>query len=128
MARDRREQPQARNVLGKRLQSCSHNPKTGFFRDGCCNTDESDRGRHIVCVQVTEEFLEFSKSVGNDLSTPIPEYQFAGLKEGDSWCLCALRWYEAYQHGKAPKVHLEATHEMMLQLVPLDVLQTFSID
>lgn len=110
------------NVFGTPLQSCCFQPLTGFFRDGFCHTGPSDRGVHTVCVIATAEFLAFSKSKGNDLSTPRPEYQFPGLKAGDKWCLCAARWLEAYQEGKAPKVVLEATHEKTLEIVPLDAL------
>lgn len=122
--RDNR-QPKANNVLGGKLQLCSSSPKTGFFRDGCCHTGPEDRGLHMACAVMTEEFLAFSKNRGNDLSTPFPEYNFPGLKEGDRWCLCAMRWVEAHQAGKAPKLVLEATHEYMLQLIPLEVLETY---
>ena len=112
----------ARNVLGSELIPCSHDPLTGYFRDGCCNTDASDRGSHVVCAVVTDEFLEYSKSRGNDLSTPRPEYRFPGLKDGDRWCLCALRWREALSEGIAPDVVLECTHENALNFVTLDQL------
>jgi len=112
----------ARNVLGSELILCSHDPLTGYFRDGCCNTDASDRGSHVVCAVVTAEFLEYSKSRGNDLSTPRPEYRFPGLKDGDRWCLCALRWREALSEGIAPDVVLECTHEKALDFVSLDHL------
>jgi uncharacterized protein (DUF2237 family) len=112
----------ARNVLGSELILCSHDPLTGYFRDGCCNTDASDRGSHVVCAVVTAEFLEYSKSRGNDLSTPRPEYRFPGLKDGDRWCLCALRWREALSEGIAPDVVLECTHEKALDFVRLDHL------
>ena len=115
------------NVLGTKLVSCSENPKTGFFRDGCCNTDYSDTGLHTVCVQLTDEFLQFSKAQGNDLTTPIPQYGFAGLKAGDKWCLCAARWLEAYKSNRAPKVFLESTHEETLALVPLKILKEFAV-
>ena len=121
-----RRQP-AKNVLGGKLKTCSDEPKTGFFRDGCCNTGPEDRGLHLVCAVMTEEFLSFSKEQGNDLSTPFPEYGFPGLKGGDRWCLCALRWVEAYQAGKAPKLVLEATHEIMLRLVSLETLQEYAV-
>lgn len=117
-----------KNVLGGPLEDCSHKPKTGFFRDGCCRTDENDHGRHVVCTRVTEEFLAFSRSMGNDLSTPRPEYQFVGLKPGDCWCLCALRWREALDAGMAPPVRLTATHEAALRYVSLDDLTRFAID
>jgi uncharacterized protein (DUF2237 family) len=112
----------ARNVLGSELILCSHDPLTGYFRDGCCNTDASDRGSHVVCAVVTAEFLEYSKSRGNDLSTPRPEYRFPGLKDGDRWCLCALRWREALSEGIAPDVVLECTNEKALDFVSLDHL------
>jgi uncharacterized protein (DUF2237 family) len=112
----------ARNVLGSELILCSHDPLTGYFRDGCCNTDASDRGSHVVCAVVTDEFLEYSKSRGNDLSTPRPEYRFPGLKDGDRWCLCAMRWREALSEGIAPDVVLECTHEKALDFVSLDHL------
>lgn len=118
----------ARNVLGGDLQPCSLNPVTGYFRDGCCNTDASDLGLHVVCCKVTADFLEFSKSRGNDLSTPMPEYGFAGLSPGDQWCLCAARWVEAWRAGMAPKVVLGATHERALEVIPLPLLQEFASD
>jgi uncharacterized protein len=107
------------NVLGTELQACSFDPLTGFFRDGCCRTDENDQGSHVVCVRVTAEFLHFSKERGNDLVTPRPELRFAGLRPGDRWCLCALRWKEAHQAGLAPPVHLEATHARALERLDL---------
>lgn len=112
------------NVLGEPLQLCSASPETGFFRDGHCNTCVEDAGSHTVCAIMTAEFLAFSKYVGNDLSTPRPEFDFAGLKAGDSWCLCASRFLEAYDEGCAPGVHLEATHRRALEIVPLDVLKS----
>lgn len=117
----------ARNVLGTELKTCGTDPLTGFFRDGCCNTSDDDQGVHTVCSEVTDEFLEFSKSRGNDLSTPRPEFQFAGLKPGDRWCLCAARWLEAFEANAAPRVVLEATHERTLDIVPLAALQQFAI-
>ncbi|HMM11019.1 MAG TPA: DUF2237 domain-containing protein [Bacteroidales bacterium] len=116
----------ANNVFGEALLMCSQSPLTGFFRDGCCNTDDHDRGIHTVCAVMTSEFLEFSRSVGNDLITPQPVFQFPGLKPGDRWCLCALRWVEAWQAGVAPMVVLEATHEKTLDYVPLDVLVKYA--
>lgn len=113
----------SRNVLGSPLLACSYAPLTGFFRTGCCETGPDDRGLHLVCTRVTAEFLAFSRKVGNDLSTPRPEYRFAGLQPGDRWCLCALRWLEALDAGVAPPVVLEATNEAVLELVGLDVLQ-----
>ena len=117
-----------KNVLGGALQSCSHDPLTGFFRDGCCHTGPHDQGLHTVCAIMTDEFLKFSKSVGNDLSTPMPQYGFPGLKEGDQWCLCAPRWQEALINGQAPQVVLAATHEGALQYCELDDLKAHAID
>jgi len=111
-----------KNVFGEELQSCCTDPMTGFYRDGYCKTDQFDQGRHTVCAIVTEGFLSFSKSRGNDLSTPIPAYQFPGLKPGDQWCLCALRWKEAFDAGFAPQVILEATNEKTLDYVELQDL------
>lgn len=105
------------NVLGTELVPCSYDPLTGYFRDGCCNTDESDSGSHLVCVKVTSDFLAFSAAKGNDLATPRPEYRFAGLKPGDRWCLCANRWREALEAGFAPPVVLESTHLRALEFV-----------
>ena len=116
------------NVFGEPLELCNDNLVTGFFRDGCCNTSGQDAGSHTVCVQVTAEFLEFSKGRGNDLSTPVPEFGFSGLKPGDRWCLCAPRWAEAYQHDAAPRVHLLRTHRRALEYVPIEVLRTFAAD
>jgi uncharacterized protein (DUF2237 family) len=115
----REERPVAHNVLGGVLLPCSMAPLTGFFRDGCCNTDGNDLGLHTVCAEMTAEFLAFSKASGNDLSTPRPEYGFAGLKPGDRWCLCAPRWEEARLAGAAPKVVLAATHEATLQVTEI---------
>ena len=116
-----------KNVLGGELQPCSMNPRTGFHRNGRCNTGPHDHGCHAVCVQVTEEFLEYSKAAGNDLSTPLPQYQFPGLKPGDRWCLCAPRWKQAYEDGKAPIVILEATSEAALQYISRSVLEEFGM-
>lgn len=116
------------NVLGERLESCSSRPLTGFFRDGHCNSCAEDTGSHTVCAVMTAEFLAYSKYVGNDLSTPRPEYRFAGLKPGDSWCLCAARFLQAHDEGCAPKVRLAATHERATDIVPLDVLQQHADD
>lgn len=114
----------SRNVLGGPLLACSYAPLTGFYRTGCCETGPDDLGRHIICVRVTDAFLDFSRSVGNDLSTPRPEHRFAGLRAGDRWCLCALRWKEALDAGVAPPVVLEATHEAALRVVDLGTLKT----
>ena len=113
----------AKNVLGTELIPCSYDPLTGYFRDGCCNTDESDRGLHLVCVRVTKEFLTFSSASGNDLVTPLPQHRFAGLKPGDRWCLCARRWLEALDAGFAPPVILESTHADALGFVTMAQLQ-----
>ncbi|MEZ5228517.1 MAG: DUF2237 domain-containing protein [Acidimicrobiales bacterium] len=115
----------AKNVLGGELESCSLDPLTGFYRDGCCSTGANDTGVHIVCARVTEDFLAFSKAMGNDLSTPMPMYGFDGLVPGDQWCLCADRWVEAFDAGKAPQVVLEATHAAMLEWVTLDTLRQY---
>jgi len=112
------------NVLGTALVPCSYDPLTGYFRDGCCNTDENDRGSHVICAKVTKAFLDFSLSKGNDLITPHPQYRFAGLKAGDKWCLCALRWKEAFIAGVAPPVLLESTHFKALEYVTLADLQS----
>ena len=116
------------NVLGEPLQACSSQPLTGFFRDGCCNTSPEDLGRHTVCTRVTAEFLEFSRSRGNDLSTPMPEVGFPGLKPGDQWCLCAARWQEALEAGAAPRVVLQATHAATLRIVKLADLKKYALD
>lgn len=119
--------PQARNVLGGPLQTCSSAPLTGFFRDGCCNTGSDDLGAHIVCIRATAEFLAFSQAVGNDLSTPRPEWAFPGVKPGERWCLCMSRWIEAHEAGVAPPVILEACHAAVLEFVPLATLKQFAI-
>lgn len=117
-----------RNVLGGPLGVCSENPVTGFYRTGCCDTGPQDVGRHTVCIVATEAFLAFSKSRGNDLSTPAPEWDFPGVKPGQRWCLCAARWVEAYQAGMAPRVVLNATNEATLDLIPLEVLKRHAVD
>jgi hypothetical protein len=117
-----------KNVLGSELSDCSIDPLTGFFRDGCCNTGEGDVGTHTVCSVVTDDFLEFSKRQGNDLTTPRPEFNFNGLKEGDSWCLCALRWREANDAGCAPRVKLTATNIKTLDYIELEILKQHQID
>ena len=116
------------NVYGKELETCCDNPKTGFFRNGMCDTCSEDRGVHTVCILATEEFLVFSKGVGNDLSTPHPEFNFTGVKPGNRWCLCAMRWKEAYDQGKAPPVFLESTHEATLKLVDFNILQQYAVN
>ena len=114
---------EALNVLGEPLQACSYSPLTGFFRDGCCNTDANDHGTHVVCARMTQAFLDFSAARGNDLVTPQPQWRFPGLKPGNRWCLCATRWREALQAGLAPPVILEATHQKVLEYVSLDDLK-----
>ncbi len=116
------------NVLGETLQQCNSRPLTGFYRDGCCNTGREDVGLHTVCIEVTHEFLEFSKARGNDLSTPRPEFGFPGLQPGDCWCLCALRWQEAYEADAAPWVMLSSTHEVTLEHIPLTQLKEYARD
>lgn len=118
----------ARNVLGEALEICSIKPMTGFYRDGCCNTGREDIGSHTVCVVMTAAFLEFSKSRGNDLSTPLPEFGFPGLKPGDRWCLCAARWQEALDANQAPRVVLRATHDSALVHCSLGDLKRFALD
>lgn len=116
-----------RNVLGGELETCSTDPLTGFYRDGCCTYGPEDRGVHSVCVRATEDFLAFSRARGNDLSTPRPEFEFPGVKPGDRWCLCAARWQEALEAGQAPPVILEATDEITLEIVKLEDLQAHAI-
>ena len=117
----------AKNVLGTPLQSCCFDPVTGYFRDGFCHTNQSDYGTHVVCAIMTEEFLTFTKGKGNDLSTPIPMYNFPGLKVGDRWCLCAMRWKEAMVAGVAPPVILESTHSKALQYIKFDELNQYAL-
>lgn len=124
----RRGMDEGRNVLGTKLQPCGFDPLTGFYRDGCCNTGSDDRGRHVVCAVMSEEFLQFSRFVGNDLSTPMPEMGFPGLRPGDRWCLCAARWKEALDAGRAPRVVLMSTHESALEIISLDDLRDHAID
>lgn len=116
------------NVLGGPLEECSTAPMTGFFRNGCCDTGPMDRGLHTVCALMTEEFLALSKYLGNDLSTPRPEFGFPGLKAGDRWCLCAARFLQAHDEGAAPQVRLRATHIRTLDIVPLDILKPYAVD
>ncbi len=122
------EQEPELNVFGERLVPCSMNPLTGFFRNGNCITGPLDEGRHTVCAEMTDSFLKFSKSRGNDLSTPMPEYAFPGLKAGDRWCLVALRWVEALEAGMAPRVVLKATHQSVLNYVEIDVLRKYAVE
>jgi hypothetical protein len=118
----------AKNVIGTELQVCSRRPLTGFYRDGCCNTGKGDAGLHTVCAQVTDDFLEFSRSRGNDLMTPNPLFNFPGLKAGDQWCLCVQRWKEALEAGVAPPVVLEATHISTLEFVDLEELRQHAVE
>jgi len=117
-----------RNVLGEPLQPCGNDPVTGFYRDGCCNVGEDDLGVHAVCTEVTRDFLSFSKSQGNDLSTPRPEFGFPGLRPGDRWCLCAARWQEALEADCAPRIVLQSTHEAALEFIRLADLKRFAAD
>lgn len=115
------------NILGGPLQTCSVDPMTGFLRDGCCNTNDQDYGSHTVCVEMTAEFLAFSKLAGNDLSTPMLEYGFPGLEPGDRWCLCAERWQQAYEMNMAPRVVLESTHQRALEIISLEALREYAV-
>ena len=120
--------PKPKNVLGTELKVCCTSPMTGFYRDGYCRTGADDTGRHTVCILATDEFLEFSKAAGNDLSTPRPEYAFPGLKDGDKWCLVAMRWQQALEADMAPQVFLEATHESALDFISLDDLRRYAVN
>lgn len=119
---------QAVNVYGEPLDSCSEQPMTGYLRDGCCSSDATDPGRHLVCARMTPAFLAYSRSRGNDLVTPRPEFGFPGLNPGDRWCLCAARWFEAFRAGVAPPVNLGATHQDALELIPLEALKQHALD
>ena len=116
------------NVFGEPLLPCGEVPITGFFRDGCCNTNDDDIGSHTICIEVSIAFLEYSRFKGNDLSTPVPEFGFPGLNQGDRWCLCAQRWLEVYHQKMAPRVHLTRTHKKALDIVPIELLKEFAID
>ena len=116
------------NLFHETIEECSCDPLTGFFRTGCCDTGDQDLGNHTVCALMTEDFLQFSISRGNDLSTPVPQYNFPGLKEGDRWCLCANRWLEAFQNNAAPKIKLKSTNIKALEVIDLDSLKAHSID
>jgi uncharacterized protein (DUF2237 family) len=116
------------NVFDEALVPCSTAPVTGFYRDGCCNTSDDDPGSHTVCIRVDERFLQYSRFRGNDLSTPMPDFGFPGLSPGDSWCLCAARWLEAYEQDMAPKVYLTRTHKRALEIVSIDKLKEFAAD
>ena len=116
------------NVFGEKLEICGVDPVTGFYRDGACNTCQDDHGSHTVCIETSQEFLEYSKSKGNDLSTPVPAFNFKGLAAGDSWCVCAGRWLEAEKNGKAPRLHLQGTHIRALEIVPMALLKKYAAD
>ena len=116
------------NIFNEPLEACSFDPVTGFFRSGCCETSEQDTGSHTVCAIMTEEFLKFSKSKGNDLSTPVTAFDFPGLNSGDRWCLCAARWLEAYEAGSAPSIIARATHRRALEIIPMEAMKEFSLD
>ena len=116
------------NVFGTALEICGDNPVTGYYRDGKCNTCTDDGGSHTVCIETSQAFLEYSRFRGNDLSTPMPEFNFEGLTPGDSWCLCAERWLEAEQNGMAPRVHLTRTHMKALEIIPIDLLKKYAVD
>ncbi len=122
------EMDESVNVFGEPLETCGQDPVTGFFRDGCCNTSDQDAGSHTVCVELTREFLEFSRSRGNDLMTPQPVYGFPGLQAGQRWCLCAARWLEAQRADSAPRVYLRRTHRRALEIVPMEVLRQYALD
>ena len=122
------EMDESVNVLGEKLLMCGDDPITGYYRDGKCNTCNEDVGSHTVCIEASKEFLEFSRFRGNDLSTPMPEYGFKGLKQGDSWCLCAARWLEAYENDMAPRIHLTKTHIKALEIVPIELLKKYAAD
>lgn len=116
------------NVMGEPLETCSQAPMTGFYREGACDTCEQDVGSHTVCVEVTGEFLDYSRFKGNDLSTPVPEFGFPGLQAGDRWCLCAARWLQAHKDGMAPRVFLMRTHRRALEAVPFELLKSYAAD
>ena len=116
------------NLFHEIIEECSCDPLTGFFRTGCCDTSDQDLGSHTVCALMTEDFLKFSTEQGNDLSTPVPQYNFPGLKEGDRWCLCANRWLEAYEFDSAPKIIAKATNVKALDIIPLEIIKEFAID
>lgn len=128
MSEEQQKQEQQKNVFGDPISSCSEAPVTGFYRNGCCDTGPEDVGSHTICAVLTDEFLAYSKSVGNDLSTPIPSYGFPGLKAGDRWCLCAARWKQALEADAAPRVVLSATNEAALEVVSLEDLKRYAID
>ena len=117
-----------KNVLGEKLEACSNDPITGWFRDGCCNTNNDDHGIHTVCAKLTKKFLEWAKSAGNDLITPHPEFNFPGLKEGDSWCICAATYAQSIKEGTACKIYLKKTNNKTLDIIPIEKLKKFAID
>lgn len=116
------------NVYGEPLELCGEQPVTGFYRDGYCNTCDQDIGSHTVCIEASQAFLEYSRFKGNDLSTPLPEYGFPGLKVGDSWCLCAARWLEAHKDNMAPRLHLTRTHQRALEIIPMELMRQYAVD
>ncbi|RDH81100.1 MAG: DUF2237 domain-containing protein [endosymbiont of Galathealinum brachiosum] len=122
------EMDESKNVFGEPLIVCGDNPLTGYYRDGFCNTCLQDVGSHTVCIEVSKEFLEYSRFKGNDLSTPMPEYGFPGLKPGDSWCLCAARWLEAQKESRAPRLHLTRTHIKALEIIPIELMRQYAVD
>jgi uncharacterized protein (DUF2237 family) len=122
------EMDESINVFGEALVACGGDPVTGVFRDNKCNTCDEDVGSHTICIEASQQFLEFSRFKGNDLSTPVPEFNFKGIKSGDTWCLCAGRWLEAYQSDRAPRVHLRKTHIKALEIVPIEILKKFALD
>lgn len=128
MGTKKMEMDESINVFGEALIGCGGDPVTGFFRDNKCNTSEQDVGSHTICIEASQQFLEFSRFKGNDLSTPRPEFNFEGIKPGDTWCLCAERWLEAYQGDRAPRVHLRKTHIKALDIVPIEILKKYALD
>ncbi|GAA6173287.1 DUF2237 domain-containing protein [Colwellia sp. KU-HH00111] len=122
------EMAESVNVFGEALEICGANPVTGFYRDGKCNTCEQDTGSHTVCIEASSQFLEYSRFAGNDLSTPVPEVGFKGIKAGDTWCLCATRWMEALANDRAPRVYLQRTHIRALEIVPMELLKPYALD
>ena len=122
------EMDESINVFGEKLEICGTDPVTGFYRDGNCNTCKGDVGSHTVCIETSTEFLEYTRFRGNDLSTPVPEFGFKGLKPGDSWCVCAGRWLEAEKNGMAPRLHLKSTHIKALEIVPIELLKKYAVD
>jgi uncharacterized protein (DUF2237 family) len=122
------EMDESINIFGEKLEACGEDPITGFYRDGKCNTCKGDVGSHTVCIEASKAFLEFTKLKGNDLSNPVPEFGFKGLKPGDSWCVCASRWLDAMENGMAPRLHLKRTHIRALEIVPMELLKKYAMD